>query len=641
MVASFRSAAWAAGLACAAWGAAASTEEGLLAEDSECGGDEQCSFHALQLRANAVVEAKDEEEVLGAAPDGADESDSDDSETVSVRRRRRRRRRSDTAQKAREAQQRREEAERQAQQAQQAQQPAAGTGSATAAAAGAAAGAAGAAAGATASATIMPLPANPPMPEPPTFKELNAIVIKGNFLYDSVTGKRFFAKGTSYNPRMEAYNPQGRSKGKPCQAGNAVKKGYTFDVISDVNEARWSEDLKAIANLGANTIRLFNIDAGQDHSKFMNAAAKLGIYVIIPLNSKDYGFLPAFPSPDCYTMNMTFEVFNADGSSRPYGNVGVNVLSYGKQIVKQFSKYANTLFFTVNNEFAMNDKNGFAGFQCVKALTRDIHLYQKSCSETMRRVPLIYSDYDMGAPDRGTVAKYLTCALETEDDAIDAYGLNVYSYCNNAYPGDGKADNFQYSPYVDIKKDFKDFAVPVLFTEFGCVEGDFLSFCPYKGGRTWPDVKLFFNEELGEILSGAIAYTYETDYEERGMVLTPGYLDNQPDLYFLDNYYALQKEFKSHDVSPLWDGADVTDCAWTPAKAHKMEETHKRPQCPSSAAANELQKKRQVSKVTDWHELPPIAIAPLADVGGQAECPADEVAKVLAVEGNCHFDKGA
>mmetsp|Transcript_98855 Transcript_98855/g.250894 ORF Transcript_98855/g.250894 Transcript_98855/m.250894 type:complete len:628 (-) Transcript_98855:294-2177(-) len=485
--------------------------------------------------------------------------------------------------------------------------------------------------------SMEPLKANPPTPEPPTVQSVNPIVIKGNFLYDSVTGKRFFAKGTSYNPRMESYDPNGRSKGKPCAAGNAVKTSYTADVISDSNEQRWTEDLKAIANMGANTIRLFNIDAGQDHTKFMTAAASYGIYVIIPLNSKDYGFLPAFPSPSCYTMNMTFEVANSDGSTRPYGNVGVNVLSYGKQIVKQFSQYDNLLFFTVNNEFAMNDKEGFAGFQCVKALTRDIHQYQRSCAASMRRVPLIYSDYDMGPPDRAVVARYLTCALDSEDDAIDAYGLNVYSYCEKAYPGDGKADNFEYSPYKDIKKDFKDFSVPVLFTEFGCVEGDFLSFCPYKGGRTWPDVKLFFNEELGEILSGAIAYTWEMDFEERGMVLTPGYLANQTELYLLDNYYALQQQFQKYDVMDKWDGADTTDCSWTPDKAAPQKAKHTRPMCPSSKAGQAVQKRRRTSTVTDWQALPPSAVAPLSDVNGQAECPSYEVAPAMAAEGKCHM----
>jgi len=479
---------------------------------------------------------------------------------------------------------------------------------------------------------------NPPTPEPPTLnRTLNPIVVKGNYLYDAVTGRRWFSKGTSYNPRDSRFNAAGRSKGTGCQPGDAKYTGYGTDIIADEFEDRWSEDLEAIANLGANTVRLFNVDAGKDHTRFMRKAASLGIYVIVPLNSKDYGFLPAFPSPRCYTENMTFEVIAADGTRRPYGNVGVNVLSYGKQIVKQFSKFDNTLFFTVNNEFAMHDNNGFAGYQCVKALTRDIHQYQRSCSASMRRVPLIYSDFDMGSPDRAEIAKYLSCALESEDDAIDVYGLNAYSYCSKAYPGGGLADNFDYSPYSDVKKDFQDLSIPMLFTELGCIEGDFLSFCPYEGGRTWPDMKWFFGPEMGEIISGAIAYTYEQDYEERGMVLTPGFLKGQDKLYLLDNYYALQKQFRSHNVSTKWDGADITDCNWTPDKAAPQIALHRRPTCPSSSAGAALMKRRHTDNVTDWHVLPETPYAPLSRINGQSECPADEVDPLIAQEMECHW----
>jgi len=484
---------------------------------------------------------------------------------------------------------------------------------------------------------MKPLKANAPTPEPPHVKKLNPIVVKGNYLYDSATGKRWFSKGTSYNPRGDIFDKNGRSKGSNCVAGTPeVQLKYTGDVARDDLEEQWTQDLKTIANLGANTVRLFNVDANKDHTKFMKTAESFGIYVILPLNSKDFGFLPAFPSPSCYTTNMTHKIKWTDGEEREYGNVGVNVLSYGKQIVKQFSKFDNTLFFTVNNEFAMNDKDGFAGFQCVKALTRDIHRYQKSCAGKMRRVPLIYSDYDMGPPDRGIIAKYLTCALESEDDAIDVYGLNAYSYCSKEYPDSTGEDNFQYSPYFELRKDFQGLSVPMLFTEFGCVEGDFVSKCPYKDGRTWPDVKLFFGPEMNQYVSGAIAYTYSQDFEERGLVLTPNFLANQSEIYLLDNYYALQKEFKKHEVSSKWDGAETENCAWKPTDAAPQRHSHDQPTCPTTADGHAVQKRRSVSTLTDWAELPPAPDAPLSAVG-QEECPADDLAAAIAAESKCHF----
>eukprot|EP00435_Cladocopium_sp_Y103_P010966 s4451_g2.t2 len=55
----------------------------------------------------------------------------------------------------------------------------------------------------------MNLPKRPPQPEPKKYDSVNPIISRGNFLYDSVTGKRFFAKGVAYNPRNEHFDCRG------------------------------------------------------------------------------------------------------------------------------------------------------------------------------------------------------------------------------------------------------------------------------------------------------------------------------------------------------------------------------------------------------------------------------------------------
>jgi len=475
---------------------------------------------------------------------------------------------------------------------------------------------------------------NGPTPKPTIVSEANPIIIRGQFLYDSVTGDRFFAKGVAYNPRNEKYDKSFGSNVKvegwvdKCVPGNPDGPlPYTEDVQSDDHEEEWNTDLEAMANMGANTVRLYNIDPSKDHSKFMNKAASLGIYVIVPLNGKDWGFLPAFPSPSCYTQEI-----------EGYGNVGVNALSFAKQVVKQFSKFPNTLMFTVANELPQNDKNGFAAFPCVKALTRDIHRYQKSCGSTMRKVPLIYSDVDMGPPDRGDIAKYLTCAVESEDDAVDAYGLNVYSWCDETYPGDGKADNFKYSPYYQIEKGFKNFGVPLLFTEFGCNLGTFKTKCPYKGGRTWPDLKHMIGENMGETLSGAVAFQWSMDKEEFGLTLSPNFLAGQTKLHLLDNYFALQKVFKEYDVNSKWDSKDASSCSFKPDDAAPLKYSHPQSKCPTSAVWLKLQKRHGLANISNWTEIPPAAVAPMADVNNQTECNEDEILPAAVQKSNCNSD---
>ena len=58
----------------------------------------------------------------------------------------------------------------------------------------------------------------------------------------------------------------------------------------------------------------------------------------------------------------------------------------------RFSKYDNTFMFVVANEIDHLDKEGFAAYPCIKALTRDIHRYQRE--KGYRKVPLIYSNKD-------------------------------------------------------------------------------------------------------------------------------------------------------------------------------------------------------------------------------------------------------
>jgi len=459
---------------------------------------------------------------------------------------------------------------------------------------------------------------------------INPIFIRGNFLYDAITEKRFFSKGVAYNPRNIKYSQVSEGpKSDECRSGHpkAAELDYAADVATDELEDQWGPALEAIANMGANTIRLYNINPDNSHTKFMKKAADLGIYVIIPLTRKDWGYLPAFASPDCYTLNVT-----------EYGNVGVNLLTSAKLIVKEFSNYPNTLLFAVANEMTVNDKNGYSAFPCVKALTRDIHRYQADCRETMRRIPLIYADMDMGPPDRVQIGKYLSCELESPDDAVDAYGLNVYSWCDETYPDETGKDNFQYSPYSDILKDFKTFNKPLLFTEFGCNLGTFQTKCPYKGGRTWPDVAHLV-KDMGEVVSGAIAFEFSMEQNQYGLALTPGFLKGQDELYLLDNYYALQKQFQRYDISSKWDGINVSNCSAKPTDVAKLTDVKAVPVCPSAPQARELQKKHNVDNISNWDVLPPAPRAPLSDVNNQTECPVNfDVTSVDKKEQCCHMD---
>jgi len=254
----------------------------------------------------------------------------------------------------------------------------------------------------------------------------------------------------------------------------------------------------------------------------------------------------------------------------------------------------------------------------------------------MRRVPLIYADVDIGVPDRDVVAKYMTCELESPDDAVDAYGINVYSWCDEKYPDGSGKDNFEYSPYKTIRDGFQHFDKPVLFTEFGCNAGAFQTHCPYKGGRTWPDVKVIMNQ-MGEFMSGAIAYEFSMEENQFGVALTPGFLKGQTHVYLLDSYFALQKQFRTHDVSSAWDGSpdDMVNCKWLPDAVAPFTAKHHKSSCPL-AEAEGIQERHSVDTVAGWDVLPAAPNASLSLVQGQADCPAYEVPAASRSEGRCH-----
>lgn len=181
----------------------------------------------------------------------------------------------------------------------------------------------------------------------------------------------------------------------------------------------------------------------------------------------------------------------------------------------------------------------------------------------------------------------------------------------------------------------------LIFAEFGCNTGEFETHCPYTGGRTWPDVKTFF-KQFKEIMSGAVAFEFamqSDDSQQYGLALTPGFLAderNKDQMYYLDAYFNLKKEFEKYNVSSDWDGAVASDCKWTPEKAHKLTSKHTALECPKLEEAAKIFEDKQLGIEANWFDkLPPTPAG--ADADELAECADYEVAPELYQEACCHF----
>ena len=99
---------------------------------------------------------------------------------------------------------------------------------------------------------------------------LPPIITKGNKFFDSVTGQEFRMKGMAFFPRPNS--------GKMANVGN-------YDWAADKHEDVWKPHLKVLQDLGVNTIRLYSVDPGVSHDKFMCACSDAGMYVLVGITA--------------------------------------------------------------------------------------------------------------------------------------------------------------------------------------------------------------------------------------------------------------------------------------------------------------------------------------------------------------------
>ncbi|RLN91759.1 hypothetical protein BBJ28_00012874 [Nothophytophthora sp. Chile5] len=100
----------------------------------------------------------------------------------------------------------------------------------------------------------------------PTDAWLSPIVAKGNKFFDSDSGAEFRVKGMAYYPRPNS--------GELSTVDN-------YDWAADDHEDVWKPHLKALTDLGVNTLRLYSVDPSKSHDKFMCACSEAGIYVLV------------------------------------------------------------------------------------------------------------------------------------------------------------------------------------------------------------------------------------------------------------------------------------------------------------------------------------------------------------------------
>ncbi|PIA19201.1 hypothetical protein COEREDRAFT_79161 [Coemansia reversa NRRL 1564] len=283
---------------------------------------------------------------------------------------------------------------------------------------------------------------------------IDPLVIKGSKWFNSKSGDQFFAKGVDYQPDITSTN-------------------QIRDPLAD--KAGCTRDLPFLKDLGVNSIRVYQTEPFGNHDDCMKMLADAGIYVMLDL------------STPTETINRDSPSYDAD------------LLGYYQRKIDTFSKYDNVFAFLAGNEVA-NSANNTDSAAYVKAVIRDTRAYIKKKSLS---IPVGYATNDDG-DIRWQQQAYFDCG--SSDEQAEFYGLNLYEYC-------GEDATFESSGYADVVKNFTNWDVPVILTEYGCN-----AIRP----RTFPEIKSIYGSDMTDVFSGGFVYEYVEESNKYGLVDVSG-----------------------------------------------------------------------------------------------------------------------
>ncbi|KAF3761578.1 family 72 glycoside hydrolase [Cryphonectria parasitica EP155] len=331
---------------------------------------------------------------------------------------------------------------------------------------------------------------------------LDYLSIAGSNFINNSTGDRFDIIGVTYQP-----------------GGSAGFDG-TSDPLSDATACL--RDAILLQQLGANTIRVYNLSPDLNHDQCASIFNAAGIYMIIDVNSGLTGqYIDRSDPGSTYTLDYMKHIF---------------------AMVEAFWSYPNLLGFFAGNEILNQDSSSDAPAY-IRAVVRDMKEYIDL--HAPRTIGVGYSAADVSTMLQDTWS-YLGCTLENSTySKMDFFGLNDYEWCGDS--------SYTESGYDTLVTDFSGTDIPVFFSEYGC---------NLVTPRTFTNVPVLYGSDMTE-LSGGLVYEYSQESDDYGLVA----INSSTEVTLLEDYNFLKEEFAKIDTSLITaanktaEDAAVTTCA--------------------------------------------------------------------------------
>ncbi|CAJ1959034.1 unnamed protein product [Cylindrotheca closterium] len=323
-------------------------------------------------------------------------------------------------------------------------------------------------------------------------------------------------------------------------------KGIAFPVAPGVNAEDiilgWIDILHQLreASPEINTIRIYQIWPSLDYSEFLQAAADMGFYLIVPLTSMNgRGVLSREKAaPKCYRRKL----FN-----------------YGSSVIRDFGKFPNILGYVLGNE-VMNSLESWETAPCILAYARDL-------KREYPEVTLMYAMQHAGIGAAGEPSEAVKLTLdymsECPEASIDALGVNIESWCSSKQTFDHNPDG-SIGTYKELYQHLNHSKIPLFFSELGCSKDDFNRDNELeKGYRDWKQVHSILGSDMIDRWSGFVAYAYDGPLDFK--MTLGGRWDGNNTLEFskdMENYVneldALDIKYEYHGVSNHTSGTNTT-----------------------------------------------------------------------------------